>query len=192
MSSYDEFPPEWIEGEGVTLEETLVEDDDDLPSLGSASEVEETNLDTFSTSSDDSDELGWLLEHEGEEELLDELLFAGMNDASPLRDIPNPGFNREGVQCTVDFKPGKKVVDFFFMIFPLYLIDNWVKYTNENMTKYFGDRPRVFHGKPCPDVQRREMLALIGIFLIVGVAHIRCLRDAYRYAIVFNMEVKCT
>ena len=191
--SYDEFPEQWREGEGVTLISTNESDEDsgDDMSLGGLSADAETGSGTsedvdedveeveLSDGSEDS-EVGWTVEYEGLEEKLDELHFGEEYDHTPLNEVPNPGFEREGVSCTIEFKKGKRVLDFFLMVIGMTLIRTWVKYTNENMAKHFLGRPRKSQGKPCPPVEYREILAMLGIFLIVGVNHIRCLRDAWR------------
>eukprot|EP00976_Prorocentrum_cordatum_P051762 1045562-Prorocentrum_minimum.AAC.1 len=40
---------------------------------------------------------------------------------------------------------------------------------------------RKLFGKRCPAIARREIYGMLAIFLIMGVAHVRCSRDAYRW-----------
>eukprot|EP00976_Prorocentrum_cordatum_P104009 1193698-Prorocentrum_minimum.AAC.1 len=54
------------------------------------------------------------------------------------------------------------------------MIDTWVTYTDANMDLHFAQGPRKAYGKLRPRVERREILALLGIFIITGVARIRC------------------
>ena len=110
----------------------------------------------------------------------EEALQYGRVNEPLIRD--HPGWQKSPTSIKNKIQPGKSVIDFFFMVISSVMIDTWVAYTNANMDLHFAQGARRAYGKRCPPVERREILALLGIFLIMGIARIRCIRDAYRYA----------
>ena len=135
------------------------------------------NLEPDSQSDSESD---WESVREEEEE---PLRFGRENDGSPLRGIPFPGWHRhQQTECKVPLSAGKTAKDFLYMILPRTLVSDWVNYSNKNMDLFFEGKegPRKVYGKSCPRIKGRELLAILGIFLIMGCAHIDSLRDAYK------------
>lgn len=103
------------------------------------------------------------------------------------QEIPIPGRVSEKSKTNVPFRPGMTPSDFLYSILPEDTLTEWTAYSNEERAAHFlkqdalgVDHGYKVHGKPCPAILTREIKGMLAIFLIMGVAHVACLADAYR------------
>lgn len=165
-----QFPKEWI------IEEESEDSSDD----GSSEE------DYFGGES--SEEAGGSGEEEEAEGDVDigNLNFGNLNQDS--EEIPFPCRANEKSETRVPLGKGWTMTDFFFsVISEEETITEWTANANKERAAHFlkqealgvvhGDK---VHGKSCPLIHSRELKGLLAIFLIMGVAHVRNIGDAYR------------
>lgn len=181
-------------------DEDLGDSDDNLSDKDAFPEDEE---DFGSEGEETGGELGEDDLDDSSDEMLDEmpdgkLAFSKEKDRMGTT-IPLPGTAANQPRCKVAFEAGKTAKDFFDLVVPSTMIDEWVKCTNLSLNAFFEEdeamedsseftdftqippNERKLFGKRCPAIARREIYGMLAIFLIMGVAHVRCSRDAYRW-----------
>jgi hypothetical protein len=103
-------------------------------------------------------------------------------------EVPIPARASEMSKLRNPLSEGMAISDFFFAVLPAeQTVTKWTAYANEERTAYFlklealgvvhGDK---VNGKLCPVIETREVKAVLAIFLIMGVAHVKNIADAYR------------